>query len=99
MEISDQIRNRREVKKSSAAPSSLIIAHEIGHLLLGPDSHSAAGIMTARWKSRDLVAICQGGLTFTRQESERIQAEVRKRQAQQALVASAPARVEGADER
>ena len=72
----------------------LIIAHEIGHLLLGPDSHSAAGIMTARWKSRDLIAICQGGWTFTRQECGRIQAEVKKRQVQQALVASTSAPME-----
>jgi len=61
-----------------------IIAHEIGHLLLGPNSHAPAGIMAARWRSRDLIHIFQGGLSFTPRECELIQA-VRKRQDERGL--------------
>lgn len=57
-----------------------VIAHEIGHLLLGPNSHTLAGIMAAKWRSRDLINISQGGLRFTLQECGRINEEVGKRQ-------------------
>jgi hypothetical protein len=57
------------------------IAHEIGHLLLGPNSHAPAGIMAARWRSRDLIDIFRGGLRFTPQECDRINAGVGKLQA------------------
>ena len=30
------------------------IAHEVGHLLLGPSSHSAGGIMHGEWGSKEL---------------------------------------------
>jgi hypothetical protein len=30
-----------------------VLAHEIGHILLGTDSHAKAGIMKARWTSGD----------------------------------------------
>jgi len=61
-----------------------IVAHEVGHVFLGPNSHALSGIMLARWKPRDLVAISQGGQGFTARERESILAEVRRRQAQQA---------------
>ena len=31
-----------------------VIAHEIGHLLLGTNDHSAAGLMRARWKDEEV---------------------------------------------
>ena len=55
------------------------VAHELGHLLLGSNSHSAAGIMTPRWDSQAMTRICQDGLYFNRQQSERIQSELRRR--------------------
>jgi hypothetical protein len=41
-----------------------VIAHELGHLLLG-SGHSSAGIMKARWKLRDLRLASQGELRFS----------------------------------
>ena len=41
------------------------IAHEIGHLLLPAGSHSAAGIMRARWRENDFELIATGRLFFT----------------------------------
>jgi hypothetical protein len=55
------------------------IAHEIGHLLLGDNSHSPGGIMGAPWSKQDLWHMSKGALRFTHQEVTRIQAEVRHR--------------------
>jgi len=69
-----------------------IIAYEVGHVFLGPNSHSPSGIMAAKWKPRDLIAISQGGYGFTRQQRELIQTEVRRRQAQQTASGLRPIR-------
>lgn len=45
------------------------IAHEIGHLLLGTNSHSATGIMRARWRPADVASASQGRLLFSPLES------------------------------
>jgi hypothetical protein len=56
------------------------LAHEIGHLLLGDNSHSlGGGIMVAPWSKEDLQRMVKGGLLFTHQEVTRIQAELRHR--------------------
>ncbi|MGB9455575.1 MAG: hypothetical protein WCB12_06010 [Bryobacteraceae bacterium] len=41
-----------------------VIAHELGHLLLGP-GHAAEGVMRPAWDRRDLEAIRQGCLRFS----------------------------------
>jgi hypothetical protein len=46
-----------------------VLAHEIGHLLLGPHSHAATGIMMARWSDEDLRTIARGQLYFSENES------------------------------
>jgi len=50
---------------------SYVMAHELGHLLLGP-AHSPSGIMRAAWDGRDLDAIRMGWLQFGRAEIARI---------------------------
>ena len=59
------------------------MTHEIGHLFLGPNSHSSVGIMRAGWKEDDLKQASQARLTFTTSEAERIRTEVRQSQEQQ----------------
>jgi hypothetical protein len=59
------------------------MAHEIGHLFLGPNSHSPVGIMRAGWKEEDLLEVSQARLTFTTDQAQRIRTEVRYRQEQQ----------------
>jgi hypothetical protein len=59
-----------------------VIAHEIGHLLLGSNSHSLSGIMMGKWRLGDLGSISRGGISFTPQQREQIQAEVGRRQHQ-----------------
>jgi hypothetical protein len=42
-----------------------IMAHEIAHLLLGTNSHSASGIMRAHWYLQELASANKGELLFT----------------------------------
>ena len=58
------------------------VAHELGHLLLGSNSHSPTGIMSAHWDAQVLIRICQEGLYFNRQQAEVIRSEIRKRKSQ-----------------
>jgi hypothetical protein len=46
------------------------IAHELGHLLLGTNSHSPTGIMRARWQPADLADASQGRLLFSTLQSQ-----------------------------
>jgi len=48
------------------------IAHEIGHLLLPPGSHSPSGIMRARWRGDDFKLIATGRLLFTAEQAKLI---------------------------
>jgi hypothetical protein len=49
-----------------------VIAHELGHLLLGTHSHSADGRMRATWSSKQLHLAEQRGLVFSPSEAERV---------------------------
>jgi hypothetical protein len=49
------------------------IAHEIGHLLLNNQSHSASGIMRGDWNLWDLRNASYGYLLFTPQQAKAIQ--------------------------
>jgi hypothetical protein len=60
-----------------------VIAHEIGHLLLGPNSHSQSGIMLARWERQQIRQAVTGRLLFTEEEAHRIRREVAIRTNQQ----------------
>ena len=65
-------------KRSQAEESWLIgctMAHELGHLLLGP-GHRVGGIMTARWGERETLAIAQRSLGFDREDRLRIQSKL-----------------------
>jgi hypothetical protein len=49
-----------------------VVAHEIGHLLLGRASHSATGLMCAVWQAGELGQAAKGNLYFTAREREKI---------------------------
>jgi hypothetical protein len=49
-----------------------VIAHELGHLLLGRDSHSATGLMAPVWQVGEVRMASQGILFFTGDQQERI---------------------------
>jgi hypothetical protein len=49
-----------------------VLAHEIGHLLLGENAHSNWGLMRARWSTEQLMAASRGELSFSEIERGRI---------------------------
>lgn len=52
-----------------------VMVHEIGHLLLGSNSHSETGIMQGQWGRKQVRELIKGDLLFTRQQSKLIRAE------------------------
>lgn len=51
---------------------SCLIAHEIGHLLLGRNAHAADGVMTARWDVVQIQQALRRDLRFTPEQSKAI---------------------------
>lgn len=74
-----------------------VAAHEIGHLLLGANSHSTAGIMHAHWTAEELADAKVGSLVFSENESRRMKAKLAtamqaSKQASLTATAAIPAR-------
>ena len=67
----------RELAASHGAPEGLLlghfITHEIGHLLLGLNSHSDAGIMRVPWNRAQIERAHLGTLLFAEHEAEQMQ--------------------------
>ena len=66
---------------SQASRGSLIgyaMAHEIGHLLLGP-GHRPRGIMRARWGQEELLALAQRSLGFDKTDRMRLRERLREK--------------------
>jgi hypothetical protein len=49
-----------------------VLAHEIGHLLLGTTSHAAAGLMRESWSTKDLAENRRQDWLFSRLELDRL---------------------------
>jgi hypothetical protein len=64
------------------------VAHEIGHLLLGDRSHSAAGVMKKRWGVAEKTLMQQRLLSFGPEETVRIRDALRRRLARRATLIS-----------
>ena len=56
-----------------------VIAHELGHVLLGTRSHAPTGIMARRLGSREMAAAARGELRFLRAEADQIRVAVERR--------------------
>lgn len=54
---------------SQAVLLAHVMAHEIGHLLLGTNSHSERGIMRARWSPEDLHEMELGQMLFLAEQA------------------------------
>jgi hypothetical protein len=57
-----------------------VLAHEIGHLLLGSNSHSVSGIMSAHWYGEELRRISEGAMFFAPSQSRMMRDRVASRQ-------------------
>jgi hypothetical protein len=53
-----------------------VMAHEMGHLLLGVNSHSVSGLMQARWRGGELHRVAKGTLLFSPDQAERMRAHL-----------------------
>ena len=49
-----------------------VLTHEIGHLLLGSNSHSVSGIMSPHWNEQELRRISEGTLLFLPNETHKL---------------------------
>jgi hypothetical protein len=56
-----------------------VLAHEIGHVLLGSDKHSQTGIMKAVWSSTDYQRSAEGSLYFPPCEAAMMRREALRR--------------------
>jgi hypothetical protein len=67
------------VRDTHIDPSRLLghaIAHEIGHLLKGSDSHSPEGIMSAQWYGHHIDAMKRGAMGFTPEDMATIRTKM-----------------------
>ena len=74
---------RMERQVSKAQLLGHAIAHELGHLLLNQQVHSAQGIMRGEWGFTDYRDMTNGMLLFTPQQAELLRVDVRRRSGQQ----------------
>jgi hypothetical protein len=56
-------------------------AHELGHLLLGTNSHSERGLMRARWENSELLQIRGGKLLFSESKARHMRKTIAARRA------------------
>jgi hypothetical protein len=54
-----------------------VAAHELGHLLLGTNSHSPRGIMRAVWGPDELLSVGQRALFFSEKQAEQMRQRLR----------------------
>jgi hypothetical protein len=54
-----------------------VMAHELGHLLLGSNAHALSGIMRAHWEGEELRRIAMGTLLFTPRQAKLMRGKAR----------------------
>jgi hypothetical protein len=67
---------------TAAMVLGLAVAHEVGHLLLGTNTHAAAGLMRAVWSRSDLQHNDPSNWLFSAAESDAMSRALRQRQVQ-----------------
>jgi hypothetical protein len=70
----------RDSGVNAATLLGTVAAHEIGHLLLGSNAHSAMGIMAPHWEQEELRHAGMGSLLFTHEQSVHMRTRIRSRQ-------------------
>ncbi len=66
----------------SVAPGLMLghlMAHELGHLLLGQGSHGASGLMHVPWHKKELQKVSQGTLMFMSWEGDKMREQILNR--------------------
>jgi hypothetical protein len=76
----DRIAEAARISQSSrSVVLGYLMAHEIGHLLLGEGAHEPYGLMRHTWELSDFRAAERGELQFLDEQASRIRAEVARR--------------------
>ena len=83
-QLTDQFDATSGANLRSGVLLGFVVAHELGHLLLGSRSHSAFGIMRAKWYSKELKLIAQHTMTFTPADVAKMRENVEARMAAEA---------------
>jgi hypothetical protein len=81
-------------EKLGFAVLGYVLTHEVGHLLLGSNSHAVNGIMSPHWNGAELRRISEGTLVFLPSESRMLRERLRRRGVDVPIVASAKATAE-----
>jgi hypothetical protein len=69
----DLLRNSAPAKSiGSGDLLGLVVAHELGHLLLGLNSHSQEGLMSPVWREREMLQVRLGAFYFSGAEAGRM---------------------------
>lgn len=78
----DPIQETARTTRTGLSPLiATVIAHELGHLLLGSHSHSFFGIMMPHWSQDELQRIAMGSLLFSSEEAVRMRMRLQNRKA------------------
>lgn len=74
----DRVESAAAALYDVAAPDLLghVMAHELGHILLGPDAHARGTIMACPWDSGDFRLLRRGQLRFTLEQAAILQGQV-----------------------
>jgi len=70
------LRLEEETRVSPSVILGHAMAHELGHLLLGTNSHSPSGLMRAHWTREDLSNASAGNLRFSKEQCLRIRSRL-----------------------
>jgi hypothetical protein len=73
----DRVQELAERQRLGHALLANVMAHEIGHLLLGSNSHSLSGIMSAHWTYDQLRNISEGTMWFIPAQSRMMRERLR----------------------
>jgi hypothetical protein len=76
----DRIQELAQRRRLGHALLADVMAHEIGHLLLGSTSHSASGIMCAHWNYEELRKVSEGAMSFIPSQSRIMRDRLRAHQ-------------------
>jgi hypothetical protein len=87
----DSVRRVAEEQKLGHALLGDVLSHEIGHLLLGSNSHSLSGIMSAHWYGEELRRVSEAAMLFTPTQSRMLRERLEPHKADIPVVTGAEA--------
>ena len=75
MDLVDELARKQELA-SRGQILGHAVAHEIGHLVMGLNSHSPRGLMRSGWKANELRDMAERHLLFSKREGERMRTRI-----------------------